>query len=76
MELELKLNPPKTNKDLIKEIRALRGRLFVSVHSRHETHYVKVVKNDLIATLWPEGDAEFYIDTQVNQPNMHYLEPI
>jgi|APGre2960657444_1045066.scaffolds.fasta_scaffold70118_2 hypothetical protein len=65
-----------TNKELIKQIRSLRGNLFVPVNSKHDTYFVKVVKNDLISTLDPNGEAVFSIDTQREQPTMHYLEQI
>jgi len=65
-----------TNKELIKQIRSLRGNLFVPVNSKHDTYFVKVVKNDLISTLNPNGEAVFYIDTRPEQPTMHYLDQI
>ena len=65
-----------TNKELIKQIRSLRGNLFVPVNSKHDTYFVKVVKNDLISTLNPNDEAVFYIDTRTDQSTMHYLEQI
>jgi len=62
------------NSALISQIRRTKGPIYATVHGKHETYYIQVVKTDLIAVLKPGQLAPFKLET--SEHGQTFLEPV